>query len=182
MTGFLGFFYGQFSLFSNSKVFLMSCVEVLWSTFIWFTGGLCSAGLTVGLDGLKKLFQPKWLYGSMISNIRTSWLVILWLVWYSATQIKVSINTWNSIFSLKKWQHKLYFSLFLSLVFSLWDILLAFSLRKLWEKLIPDKWFRVLLLLGKTYNREGEKPRRLAVHLITNFNHSNGTQSACPGQ
>ena len=38
----------------------------MWCLGTWFSGGLGSARLTVGLDDLKGLFQPKLFYDSMI--------------------------------------------------------------------------------------------------------------------
>ena len=40
----------------------------MWCLGTWFTGGLGSAQLTVGLDDLKGLFQPKQFYDSICSS------------------------------------------------------------------------------------------------------------------
>lgn len=35
----------------------------LWHLGMWFRGGLCNAGLTAGLNGIKGLFQPRQFHG-----------------------------------------------------------------------------------------------------------------------
>lgn len=79
-----------------------------------------------------KDFQPKQLYGSTVNSINQDILGNCSLACVIFSNTKKNKNKLMALYFLfKKWQHKLYFILFLFLVFILWDILLAFSSRKL---------------------------------------------------
>lgn len=63
--------------FGNDQSFQFLSIYLMWCLGTWFSGRLDSTRLTVGLDGTKGLYQPKWYYVYMI----------IWISFYIAMHL-----------------------------------------------------------------------------------------------
>lgn len=70
----------------------MSCLRT------WFSGGVGSAGLTVGLDDLRALFQPKCSYAKC-SRVSTDLRKQIFQAWRSAIEMTTNCFYPNTVFS-----------------------------------------------------------------------------------
>ena len=74
----------------------------MWHLWTWFSGGLGSVRFMVGLDDLKGLFQPKWLYDSwnhpLKGNIQQGQGGCF--IWF------VSLDSWDEVTTLKQWNYE----------------------------------------------------------------------------
>lgn len=66
----------------------------------WFKAGLDTAGVTVGFDDLRGLFQLKWLYGSYNSVVLFPALAAIHVFWELQKATNISVNKLNSLFIL----------------------------------------------------------------------------------